>query len=184
MNLFCYDFSDGKNQIVFWNFEEVWCTMKQVDITGEKFDFIDYSEGNIFFDTFSEGEKFIVKTWGATLMHQLRINDKDVYVAAMSELVFENVACIFIDYGIYANEEGTSFIKNLDGNSTHMHLTLGKKENLSEYTEYMIGGILGRYAGYGEITIYCKGKIQFTYDETALIDATEFCLNVEKYRFH
>ena len=158
--------------------------MRQIDVTGEKFDFIDYSEGNIFFDTFSEGEMFVVKAWGATLMYKLGVKEKDVYVAAMSELVFENVAYIFVDYGIYANEEGTGFIKNLEGDSTHMYLALGKKENLSDYTEYMIGGILGRYAGYGEITIYCKGKIKFTYDETALIDATEFCLNTEKYRFH
>ncbi|MDE6702004.1 MAG: hypothetical protein K2K10_13495, partial [Acetatifactor sp.] len=102
---------------------------------------------------------------------------------AMSELVFENVAYIYIDYGIYANEEGTEFIKNLDGDSTHMHLVLGKKENLSDYTEYMIGGILGRYAGYGEITIYCKGLITLSIDESALVDATEFCLNTDKYRF-
>ena len=46
----------------------------------------------------------------------------------------------------------------------------------------MIGGILGRYAGYGEITIFCKGEIKFVYDEKALIDTTEFCLNTEKYR--
>lgn len=158
--------------------------MRQIDVSGEKFDFIDYSEGNIFFDTFSEGEMFVVKVWGATLMPELGIEEKDVYVTAMSELVFENVAYIFVDYGIYTNEKGTGFIKNLDGNSTHMYLALGKKENLSDYTEYMIGGILGRYAGYGEITIYCKGKIKFIYDETALIDATEFCLNPKKYRLH
>lgn len=158
--------------------------MKQIDITGEKFDFVDYSEGNIFFDTFSEGERFSVKVWGATLMHKLRVEEKDVYIAAMSDLVFEDVAYIFVYYGIYANEKGTKFIRNMEGNSTDMQLALGKKKNLSEYTEYIMGGILGRYAGYGEITIYCKGKITLTYDETALIDATEFCLNTEKYRFH
>lgn len=156
--------------------------MRQIDVSGEKFDYVDYSEGNIFFDTFSEGEKFVVKVWGATLMNELSVEEKDVYVVAMSELEFENVAYIFIDYGIYANEKGTGFIKSFDGDSTHMHLTLGKNENLSGYTEYVIGGILGRYAGYGEITIYCKGKIKFIYDETSLIDATEFCLNTEKYR--
>lgn len=155
--------------------------MRQIDVSGEKFDFIDYSEGHIFFDTYSEGEKFVVKTWGATLMRGLGIVEDDVYVAAMSELVFENVAYISMYYGIY-DEEGQGFIKNADGNSTDMYLTLGKKENLSEYTQYMIGGILGRCIGYGEITIYAKGKVEFTYDETALIDATEFCLNTEKYR--
>lgn len=157
--------------------------MRQIDVSGEKFDFVDYSEGNIFFDSFSEGEKFVVNVWGATLMRELGVEEKDVYVAAMSELIFENVAYIFVDYGIYANEEGTGFIKNLDGDSTHMHLALGKKENLSGYAEYMIGGILGRYAGYGEITIYCKGIITLLIDESALVDATEFCLNSDQYRF-
>jgi len=157
--------------------------MRKIDVSGEKFDFVDCSEGNIFFDSFSENEKFVIKVWGATLMHDLGVESKDVYVAAMSELVFENVAFIFIDYGIYANEKGTEFIKNPDTNSTNMHLELGKKENLSAYTEYMLGGILGRNIGYGEITIYCKGKIEFIYNGTALVDATEFCLNTEKYRF-
>ncbi len=156
--------------------------MKRIDITGEKFDFVDYSEGNIFFDSFSEGEMFVIEVWGATLMHELEVGVKDVYVAAMSELVFENVAYIFINYGIYANKEGTGFVKNSDMNSNHMHLALGKRDNLSEYTEYVIGGVLGRNIGYGEITIYCKGKIEITYDETALVDATEFCLNTEKYK--
>lgn len=164
------------------NFEESWWAMKQIDVTGERFDFVDYSEGNIFLDTFSEREMFVIKVWGATLMHELGIEDQDIYVAALSNLVFEDVAYISINYGIYANEEGTKFRKNVDGNSTDMQLVLGKKENLSNYTEYIIGGILGRYAGYGEITIYCKGKIKLIYDETALISATEFCLNTEKYR--
>lgn len=158
--------------------------MKQIDITGERFDFVDYSEGNIFFDSFSEGEKFEVKVWGATLMHELGIEKKDVYVAAMSKLVFEDVIYMYIYYGVYENAEGSEFIRNMEGNSTDMQLELGKKIEYSGYTEYMIGGILGRYVGYGEITIYCKGKIKFIYDETALIDATEFCLNTEKYRFH
>lgn len=156
--------------------------MRQIDVSGEKFDYVNCSEGNLFFDTFSEGEIFVVKVWGATLMKKLGIEEKDVYVAAVSELVFENVAYIIIDYGVYANGEGTEFIKNFAGDSTHMQLELGKKRDLSDYTEYMIGGILGRYAGYGEITIFCKGEIKFTYDEKALIDATEFCLNTERYR--
>lgn len=84
-------------------------------VTGERFDFVDYLEGNIFFDTFSEKETFVVKVWGATLMHELGIIEQDIYVAAMSGLVFENVAYISINYGIYANEEGTKFIKNMRG---------------------------------------------------------------------
>lgn len=157
--------------------------MKEIDVTGDRFDLVDYSEGNIFFDAFSERKSFSIKVWGATLMHGLGVEAKDVYVAAMSELIFEDVAYIYVDYGIYANEKGTEFIKNIDGNSTHMHLSLGKKEGLNDYKEYMIGGILGRYTGYGEITIYCKGKVTLMYDETALIEGTEYCLNTEKYRF-
>ncbi len=83
------------------NFEESWWVMKQIDVTGERFDFVDYSEGNIFFDTFSEKETFVVKVWGATLMHELGIVEQDSYVAAISDLVFEDVAYIFIIYGIY-----------------------------------------------------------------------------------
>ena len=167
-----------------YNFEQSWWTMKQIDITGESFDFVGCSEGNIFFDTFSERETFMIKVWGVTLMHELGVYEHDVYIAAMSDIAFEDVAYISVNYGIYANEKGTEFIKNLNDNSTDMQLVLGKKENLSDYTKYIIGGILGRYIGYGEITIYCKGKVKLTYDEAPLISVTEFCLNSEKYRFH
>lgn len=156
--------------------------MRAIDVSGEKMDFVDCSEGNIFFDTFSEGEALVVKVWGVTLLKELGVREKDVDVAAVSELIFENVAYVYIDYGIYANEEGTGFIKNFEGDSTDMHLELGKREALSGYTEYMIGGILGRYAGYGEITIFCKGEVKLIYDEKALIDSTEFLLNAKKYR--
>lgn len=158
--------------------------MKEIDITGEKFDFVDCSEGNIFFDRFSEGEKFIIKVWGATLMHELGIFEKDVYIAAMSNLVFENVAYIGIDYGIYADEQGTEFINSIDGKNTHMRLELGKRQIHSYHKEYIFGGILGRNIGYGEFRVYCKGAISITVDESKLIDVTDFCLNTGKYRFY
>lgn len=47
-----------------------------IDITGEKFDFLDCSESNIFFERFSEGETFKFKIWGVTLMHELGISEK------------------------------------------------------------------------------------------------------------
>ena len=134
-------------------------------------------------DRFSEGEKFIIKVWGATLMHELGIFEKDVYIAAISNLVFENVAYISIDYGIYADEQGTEFINSIDSENTHMRLELGKGQIRSYYKEYILGGILGRNIGYGEIRIYCKGAISITVNENKLIDVTDFCLNTEKYRF-
>lgn len=155
--------------------------MRRIDITGDKFDFVECSEGNIFFDFFSEETKFEVKVWGITLMHELGIERNDIYIAAMSNIVFEKVAYVFIDYGIYANEQGTHFVENIDG-STNMKLELGKKQGLSDYTEYMLGGIYGKNIGYGEMTIYCRGKVSLIYDETAAIDAKEFCINSQNYR--
>ena len=157
--------------------------MRQIDITGKKFDFVDYSEGNIFFDTFSEKETFVIKVWGVTLMQELEMTEQDVYIAAISDLVFEDVIYISIKYWIYANKEGSKFIRNKEGGD-EFQLKLGKKEVLNGYTEYMIGGILGKYVGYGEFTVYCKGKITLIYDEKAAISATEFCLNTQKYRFN
>ena len=157
--------------------------MKRIDVTGEKFDFVDGSEGNIFFDGFSEGEKFKIKIWGATLLHELGVAEKNVYVAALSDLVFEDVVYIAMDYGIYKNEQGVEFINNLEGTSTDMKLELGKKQAISSCKEYVLGGILGRYIGYAEIRIYCRGTISLTFDENALIAARDFCLNTKKYRF-
>ena len=71
----------------------------------------------------------VYSTCGYIIKHWYN-EEKDVYVAAVSELLFENVAYILIDYGVYANEEGTEFIKNFEGDGTHMHLELGKKEVL------------------------------------------------------
>lgn len=155
--------------------------MRQIDITGDRFDFVECSEGNIFFDSFSEETKFEVKVWGITLMHELGIEKNDIYIAAMSDLVFEKVAYVFIDYGIYANEQGTYFVKDIDG-STNMKLELGKKQELNGYAEYVLGGIYGKNIGYGEMKIYCKGKVSLTYDEAAAIDAKEYCINSQNYR--
>lgn len=158
--------------------------MKEIDVTGERFDFVDYSEGNIFFDSFSEGKRFEMKIWGATLMHELGIVERDAYIAAISDLIFEDVVYIDMYYGVYTDEQGSGFVKDLEGKSTDMYLRLGKKQLTNGYKEYILGGILGRYIGYGEITIYCRGAIKLRFDESALIDATEFCMNTKKYRFH
>lgn len=158
--------------------------MKKIDLTGEKFDFIDTSEGNIFFNSFSEGEKFQLKVWGVTLMHELGIAEKDTYIAAISKLVFDDVVYMSMDYGIYADEQGVEFIKNVEADNPRMQLELGKKQISSDYREYIFGGILGRNIGYAEIRVLCRGKISLDYEENALINATDFCLNPQKYRLN
>ncbi|MCR5607483.1 MAG: hypothetical protein K6G26_00275 [Lachnospiraceae bacterium] len=156
--------------------------MKEIDLTGEKFDFLELSEGNLFYDSFSEGEQFHLRVYGATLMKELDFYNKDVYIPSFSDLIFDDVKYISMYYGIYANEIGNKFVKNFNGDSTEMWLKLGKNNDLCEYSQYVTGGILGRNFGYGELTIYCKGKIKFTYDEKTVIDATKFVLNPNKYR--
>lgn len=158
--------------------------MKKIDVTGKQFDFVDCSEGNIFFNSFSEGEKFEIKIWGATLLQELDAVEQDSYIAGMSGLVFEDVVYIVMQYGIYADEQGTKFIYDVAGKSTDMQLELGKRQMAANCKEYILGGILGRYVGYAEIRIYCRGKITLTFDENMLIDAADFCLNPKKYRFH
>lgn len=155
--------------------------MKKIDLSGERFDYFDLSEGYLFFDHFSQGEKFKMKVRGATLMHQLEIAKCDVYIPSMADLVFEDVAYIDIFYGLYANESGSEFVTNIDGTSTEMWLKLGKKPKLNDYKEYVIGGILGRNMGYGELYIYCRGKIILLYDEETIIDATDYCLSPQKF---
>lgn len=158
--------------------------MKKMDITGEKFDFVDTSEGNIFFDSFSEGEGFRLKVWGITLMHELGITEKDTYIAALSNIEFDDVIYICMDYGIYANEQGTEFINDGETDSTNMRLELGKKQTLNGYKEYILGGIIGRNIGYAEITIICRGKIKLIFDESALVNATDFCLYSQQFRMN
>lgn len=156
--------------------------MRIINITGEKFDFLDCSESNIFFERFSEGETFNFKIWGVTLMHELGISEKDSYIAAISDMVFEDVVYIVMSYGIYADVQGTKFVNNMDGYDARMKLELGNKRNIIDYKEYNIGGILGRNIGYAEFKVYSRGKVDLIFDEKALIDAKDFCLNPEKYR--
>lgn len=156
--------------------------MKETDITGDKFDFIDFSEENIFFGSFSERETFKVNVWGLTFMRELGITEIDCYLPAVSEVLFENVAYICLDYGIYTDRQCQEFVKSITGDSTDLRLELGKKENVDGYTKYIFGGVLGRYLGYGEITLYCKGTVKLTYDEIAFIPVGEYCLNPKKYR--
>ncbi|MCM1499949.1 MAG: hypothetical protein NC124_15915 [Clostridium sp.] len=156
--------------------------MKIINITGENFDFIDCSESNIFLEKFSEGETFKLKIWGVTLMHELGISEKESYIAAISDIVFKDVAYIVMSYGIYADEQGAQFVYNMDGHDIHMKLELGKKHKILNCNEYNIGGILGRNIGYAEFKVYCRGKVELIFNEKALIDAREFCMNPEKYR--
>jgi hypothetical protein len=156
--------------------------MKLINITGEKFDFLDCSESNIFFDRFSEGDTFKLKIWGVTMRHELGISEKESYIAAISDMVFEDVVYIVMSYGVYADEQGTKFAYNMEGHDIHMKLELGKKHNISNCIEYNVGGILGRNIGYAEFKVYCRGKVNLTFNEKALIDAKEFCMNPEKYR--
>lgn len=156
--------------------------MKTINITGEKFDFLDCSESNIFFERFSEGETFKFKIWGVTLMHELGISEKESYIADISDIVFEDVVYIVMSYGIYADNQGTKFVHNMDGNDIHMKLELGKGHNIFNCKEYNVGGILGRNIGYAEFKVYCRGKVDLIFNEKALIDAKNFCLNPEKYR--
>ncbi len=156
--------------------------MKIINITGEKFDFLDCSESNIFFERFSEGETFKFKIWGVTLMHELGISEKESYIAAISDMVFENVVYIAMSYGIYADVQGSKFVNNMDGCDDHMKLELGNICNTINCKEYNIGGILGRNIGYAEFKVFSKGKVDLIFDEKALIDAKDFCLNPEKYR--
>ena len=156
--------------------------MKIINITGEKFDLLDCSESNIFFEKFSEGEMFKLKIWGVTLMHELGISEKDSYIVATSDMVFEDVVYIVMNYGIYADDQGTRFVNNMDGHDSHMKLELGKRHNVFNCKEYNIGGILGRNIGYAEFKVYCRGNVELIFNEKALIDAKDFCLNTEKYR--
>ena len=86
--------------------------MKIINITGEKFDLLDCSESNIFFEKFSEGEMFKLKIWGVTLMHELGISEKDSYIVAISDMVFEDVVYIVMNYGIYADIEYYNLMNN------------------------------------------------------------------------
>ncbi len=157
--------------------------MRQTIEVSEKIDFIDGFEGHIFCDSFSEGEMFKLKVWGLTILSDLGISEEDVYIASMSDLLFENVIYVYLDLGVYSNEKCNEFIQNMAGDSTHLKLELGKRNNSNEYTEYIFGGTFGRNIGNGEMKIYYKGKVFLSYDDDAVVDVREFCLNPKKYGF-
>ena len=158
--------------------------MTEIEISND-LDFVDGTEGCIFFDSFAEKKEFRMRIWGLTLLKDFvnKYNLKDdVYISAFSDIIFEDVKYIHLNYGIYINFEGTEFRKDINGNNEDMVFEFGEKTELDRYNEFVIGGVLGRYTGFGEMFIYYRGSVKLILDETLIVNVRDYCLDPNKYR--
>lgn len=159
--------------------------MTEIEISDDT-DFVDGTEGFIFFDSFAEKNKFGMRIWGLTLLGEFadkyHIKDHDVYISAFSDIIFEDVKYIHLDYKIYNNSNGTEFRKDISENDDIMTFEFGSKNELDGYRVFDIGGVLGRYVGFGEMAVYYRGSVRLIFDETATVSVREYCLDPKKYR--
>lgn len=155
--------------------------MKQIDVSDDKFDFLDCSEGNIFFNQFDKNDKLKISIWGVTLMHELGF-ENDKYVADKSILIFKDANYISMNYSLYETDD-KEFVKDINGNEKTFQKTFGHKEDIIDCFAYILGGVLDNNVGFGELTIYCKGEVNLYYNESALVDVREYCINSSKYRY-
>lgn len=157
--------------------------MKKIDISGDRFDWIDGNEGCLFISKFSEGEKFVIRAWGLTVLRQSGESEEDIYLPQTAQIEFEQTNIVKIDYGIYDSTKQAFLPAGESTENTNLCLVLGKEDNRKRTKPYLIGGCLGRYIGFGEIEVYCTGAVSLIYDEAQTISAEEYCLNPGLYAF-
>lgn len=155
--------------------------MKKIDISGDRFDWIDGNEGCLFISKFSEGEKFVIRAWGLTLLRQLGESEEDIYLPQTAQVEFEQTHKVKIEYGIYDSTKQAFLPAGESTESTNLCLLLGKEDDRKRIKPYLIGGCLGRYIGFGEIEVSCAGAVSLFYDENQTISAKEYCLNPGLY---
>lgn len=154
--------------------------MKQLKISSEEeFDLIDSTEGNIFFKE-HKNNRLVLDIWGLTFLPGLV--GEDLYIADHSTVEFNEVKYIFLRYWLYENE-CTEYKKDEDGNEIVYRREWGDKNNIEECYECVLGGALGKNVAFGELFIYCKGKVEVQYNEKAAINAKEYVKNASKYQY-
>lgn len=156
--------------------------MKELDISNERLEFIDSTEGNIFLVSHTNNE-LILNVWGLELFKELGF-DYNVYISDYSKIKFYDVKYIYLRSNYYETKSGLwEFKKNEFGKDKVYCKEWGDKKNIDNCYECILGATLGENIGFGEIYIYTKGKVQLQYNEKAAVNIKDYVRNASKYQY-
>lgn len=151
--------------------------MTSLDISNGRFDLIDFSEAVLMFDM-EAGLSSILRfqVWGALL---LLPEKKNLYCAHLSHIEFSD--CNFVSMNIYLYEENdgkTEFLRDESGSVIQIQREWGEKAGGEQY---LFAAVQHEPYGFCELVVESRGKVEFCYEESRLIDAELYCLSPEKY---
>ncbi|MDF2804406.1 MAG: hypothetical protein K0S61_4311 [Anaerocolumna sp.] len=168
----------------------------RLDISQNLFDFVDFSESEIFFDCKYELDDTVrFNVWGATLLTSERWNclfdrqqlpfnlptSDDIYLSGMCTVTLNNVVGGRFQVSLY-DEGGKEFRELEDRKIIRLSRDWDLKSE-EDIFEYDWSCVLNWPKGYCELSLACKGNIMVEFDESYCIPASEFILNTRKYSY-
>jgi hypothetical protein len=163
----------------------------ELDVTGDLFRKVGFSESWIFLDVPSHLESTLsLEAWGINLSSSIfkkrcsfaDIDDDpcdDIYIAGMATVSITGVLGGQVTVALY-EQDGKNLI--LLPNGDHLRLKRVWNYNVTDiYSTYNMGGILDWPNGDCNLQIAAKGEITIQFNKADCISINDYSLNPEKY---
>ena len=168
-----------------------------LEITREKFDYIDFSEAQIFFHcppTLAQTITF--EAWGVTLLtgshwRGIRCNlpdfkvpskDDDTYISGFATIVIEEVVGGHLDVTLYQPNPPYDFLKLQDGELLRLQRSWTYEKSSDPYF-YEIHCVLDWPFSDCHLAIAAKGKATLEFNTEDGIPARKYVMHPERYGF-
>ena len=163
----------------------------QLDITGNQFDFVDFSEASALINLIPKLEPQIElhfwgitlltsQTWGAPLiLPGIEVNSNDdIYIAGYARVIFGEVVGGELKVTLYDPDSSDSFLKN----HHHQPVTLQKRWGFKSTNYwYELDCISEWPPGACYLALASNGLAQLNFEMSDCIPAQKFVLNPHKY---
>jgi len=163
----------------------------QLDITGNQFDFVDFSEAYAYVNLIPKLEHQIeLHFWGITLLtsqlwgEPLRLSgievnsNDDIYIAGYAMVIFREVVGSELKVTLYDPNSSDSFLKNHNNQPVTLHKRWGFK---SADFLYELDCVSEWPPGAGYLALASNGLAQLTFEVSDCVEAQQFVLNPNKY---
>ena len=144
--------------------------MKTIDVTGDRFDYVDGMDGKMSFGSFQQGEEFKLYIHGLSFSKDLVESAEDTFIDSETEICFEDTQGILVEYWSSPELIDTA---HFPFGSGKWDLRLGKLD-VDGSRDYMIGAGMKGLPGFCDISIFCRGRVRITYDENSMLSIKDF----------
>ncbi|MED1782887.1 hypothetical protein P4V43_13780 [Brevibacillus fortis] len=153
---------------------------KIIDVTGELFNELDFTESTLFFHCYRElPDSIEIEVWGLSLNGTQK--NEDYYVSGISTISFEGVTSGLLDVSVYHPEEN-DFIKIKNGIKLKLTKSWGEPLEYEEY-QYHLGGVLDWPSGYCQLGINATGTVRVSFETNDFVISSAYVKNPEKYTY-